>query len=66
MVRDGLELMYALSIENPYTRTFCFISRTYVLFFLWNFIVYIIHKMYKTVHKYSFIKKIKKSILKIF
>ena len=34
MVRDGLESIYALSIENPYTRTLCFISRTYVLFFM--------------------------------
>ena len=41
MVRDGLELMYALSIENPYTRTlrllaehmFCFLIKR----FIWNF-----------------------------
>ena len=26
MVRDGLELMYALNIENPYTRTLCLLE----------------------------------------
>ena len=65
MVRDGLESIYALSIENPYTRTLRLLAE-HMFFFLWNFTVYIIHKMYKTLHKYSFIKKIKKSILKIF
>ena len=66
MVRDGLESMYALSIENPYTRTLCFISRTYVLFFYEISLCILYIKCIKLCINIHLLKKIKKSILKIF
>ena len=50
MVRDGLESMYTLNIENPYIRTlhllaeymFCFLIKR----FIWNFKVTLFKDIY--------------------
>ena len=34
MVRDGLESIYALSIENSYTRTLCLLTERMFFFFM--------------------------------
>ena len=50
MARDGLESIYTLNIENPYTRTlrllaehmFCFLIKR----FIWNFKVTLLYRVF--------------------
>ena len=66
MVRDGLESIYALSIENPYTRTLCLLAEHMFSFFYEISLCILYIKCIKLCINIQLLKKIKKSILKFF